>query len=331
MEAFKQWSVGLITLPNNFEKILDKTEKKRAKNAELGDDNNNNNNNKCFGEDGPGTGLEVICVGLSRTGTSSLKAALSQLLPGRTYHAMDLLQTINDVETFNFWKKLSDETASTKEIQDFFCSRHYSAVCDIPCLQYWRQISAAFPNARLVLTVREPSAWYRSVATTLLPLVGQIDRWSWLLSFMCWVLYQSSFQIKLLGILFSQLRSKEFQQEASAVRFYESWNEEVIASVNPDNLLVFDVREGWNPLCKFLRLEPPDGNFPRLNDSSALVRHQWYITFLISLFLIFMMVVASLVVTGHSWSTVLLSTVAAFLIIVSSLLLWTKVIRDRID
>ena len=55
--------MGLITLPNNFEKILDKTEKKKAKNAELGDDNNNNNN-KCFGEDGPGTGLEVKNISL---------------------------------------------------------------------------------------------------------------------------------------------------------------------------------------------------------------------------------------------------------------------------
>ena len=55
--------MGLITLPNNFEKILDKTEKKKAKNAELGDDNNNNNNN-CFGEDGPGAGLEVKNISL---------------------------------------------------------------------------------------------------------------------------------------------------------------------------------------------------------------------------------------------------------------------------
>ena len=56
--------MGLITLPNNFEKILDKTEKKKAKNAELGDDNNNNNNNKGFGEDGPRTGLEVRNISL---------------------------------------------------------------------------------------------------------------------------------------------------------------------------------------------------------------------------------------------------------------------------
>ena len=62
----QQWSVGLITLPHNFKTILDKTEKPQ-------DENNNSSD----------SGLKVVCVGLSRTGTSSLKAALSQLLPGR--------------------------------------------------------------------------------------------------------------------------------------------------------------------------------------------------------------------------------------------------------
>ena len=88
----QEWSVGLITLPNNFKTILDKTEEKKVKRVEM-DDNNNT-------EDGTKIGLEVpkifhfsyilslshvqvVCVGLSRTGTSSLKAALSQLLPGR--------------------------------------------------------------------------------------------------------------------------------------------------------------------------------------------------------------------------------------------------------
>ena len=88
----QEWSVGLITLPNNFKTILDKTEEAKVKRVEM-DDNNNT-------EDGTKIGLEVpkifhfsyilclshvqvVCVGLSRTGTSSLKAALSQLLPGR--------------------------------------------------------------------------------------------------------------------------------------------------------------------------------------------------------------------------------------------------------
>lgn len=312
MEAFKQWSVGLITLPHNFKTILDKTEKPQ-------DENNNSSD----------SGLKVVCVGLSRTGTSSLKAALSQLLPGRTYHAMDLLQDINTKDTFRFWKALSEDSATNEDIRQFFPSRQYSAVCDIPCLQYWKQISAAFPEARIVLTVREPSAWYKSVSTTLMPLAAQIDRWSFLLRLMCIVLYQSIYQVELLNILFRQLRQKELQQEATAIRFYQQWNEEVVAGVKPENLLIFDVRQGWDPLCKFLHLDTPEGPFPRLNDSTALVRHQWHITFLISLFMLMFVLLSCLLITGHSLSTTLLSSLSFFLLVVFCLFLWTKLFRQN--
>ena len=49
-------------------------------------------------------------------------------------------------------------------------------------------------------------------------------------------------------------------------RFFEEWNANVIKSVPEDRLLVYDVREGWEPLCKFLGLPIPDEPFPRLND-----------------------------------------------------------------
>jgi len=293
----------------------------------MGDCDANNNNNNNNEEEEEEEGVRVICVGLSRTGTSSLKAALSQLLPGRTYHAMDLLQDINSYDTYTFWKKLSEDTATSEDIRHFFTSKNYSAVCDIPCLEYWPQISRAFPRARLVLTVREPVAWYKSVSTTLLPLAAQINRWSFLLRLMCCILYQSTFQIRLLNILFRQIRCKELTQEAAAVRFYSKWNEEVTSAVKPGRLLVFDVREGWDPLCKFLNLSTPETPFPRLNDSSALVRHQWYITFLISLFLLLLLIVFGLIFTGHSFSTVLITAISIFVLMVCSLLLWTKVIR----
>jgi hypothetical protein len=112
----QQWSVGLITLPHNFKVILDKTEK---------DDNTTRRKLSQGDQEKAREGLMVICVGLSRTGTSSLKAALSQLLPGRTYHAMDLLQDINNHDTFTFWKSLSEDTASKGDIREFFSNRHY--------------------------------------------------------------------------------------------------------------------------------------------------------------------------------------------------------------
>ena len=65
-------------------------------------------------------GVELICVGLSRTGTSSLKAALSILLPGITYHGMDYLNEVNSRESHEFWTAMRDGTASKQMIVDYF-------------------------------------------------------------------------------------------------------------------------------------------------------------------------------------------------------------------
>ena len=64
--------------------------------------------------------VRVICVGLSRTGTSSLKAALSILLPGLTYHGMDFLNEVNSKESHEFWTAMRDGTASKQMIVDYF-------------------------------------------------------------------------------------------------------------------------------------------------------------------------------------------------------------------
>ena len=121
-------------------------------------------------------GVEMICVGLSRTGTSSLKAALSILLPGITYHGMDFLNEINNPESYEFWLAMSEGRATTKMIRDYFISRQCSAVCDVPSILYWREIHAAFPSAKLVLTVRDPGKWFTSINNTLVPLAIMVDR-----------------------------------------------------------------------------------------------------------------------------------------------------------
>ena len=120
--------------------------------------------------------LKVVCVGLSRTGTSSLKAALSMLLPGNTFHAMDFLNSINERQSFQFWKKMEDKTASEDDIKSFFSAQNYSAVCDVPCLLYWKKIVLANPNAKVILTIRDPNEWYNSISKALVPISGQITR-----------------------------------------------------------------------------------------------------------------------------------------------------------
>ena len=167
-------------------------------------------------------GVEVICVGLSRTGTSSLKAALSILLPGVTYHGMDFLNEINDQQSYSFWSAMREGRASTAMIREYFISRNCSAVCDVPSILYWTQIQAAFPRAKLILTVRDPGKWFTSINNTLVPLSMMVGRWSWMLKIIFFVFYGRTFQIELLRLLLDQFNKKELQEENSARKLVET-------------------------------------------------------------------------------------------------------------
>ena len=71
----------------------------------------------------------------------------------------------------------------------------------------------------------------------------------------------------------TEIREKIEEGEEASVRYFQAWNEEVKASVPPDQLLVYNVTEGWDPLCKFLGLPvPPDTPFPRENDTETYTR-----------------------------------------------------------
>jgi len=263
--GFKEWLVGQVTMPDNFKQILD----------------------SCPAPPGtPATpGVKVICLGLSRTGTSSLKAALNTL-QFRTFHGMDFLQQINSQESFNFWKSLKDGSATEEEIRSYFAGGKYGAVCDVPCLIYWRDMVRAHPGAKIILTVRDPIKWYRSLNTTLIPLAKQIKRWMWLNKLLMFLLPGNSFLPDLLQILFQQFHDKQLQEESTAIQFYHDWNNTISTSISPSNLLVFDVRSGWGPLCQFLGCPQPETPFPRLNDSSELVKHQIYLSFFIAVILL---------------------------------------------
>ena len=59
--------------------------------------------------------------------------------------------------------------------------------------------------------------------------------------------------------------------EETAVKFYEDHVREVKQTVPPQQLLVFQVKQGWKPLCEFLGVPEPDIPFPRVNDTSTML------------------------------------------------------------
>ena len=130
-------------------------------------------------------GLRVICAGLPRTGTLSLKAALTSLLGGRCYHGFDTL--FGSQEDVDFWVRVARDEAEDEEVREFFCARGITAAADFPAALYFRKLvkvdtivssvldnycvpsllCQVFPNAKVILTSRSAESWQKSMRETL--------------------------------------------------------------------------------------------------------------------------------------------------------------------
>jgi len=188
--------------------------------------------------------VRVIGAGLPRTATRSLKAALEVLLGGRCYHMQDVFENLDHVPT---WRRaLAGEPPDWPE---FFAG--YLAAVDWPCSAFWPQLSAAFPDALVVLSTRvEPDTWWRSADRTILPGARREqppDLLDW----------QRMFRELLAARL-----TPDWADERAANDAYVRHNARVRAAAPPGRLLEWQATDGWAPLCRALRLPVPDLPFP---------------------------------------------------------------------
>lgn len=206
--------------------------------------------------------VKVIGAGLARTGTLSLKLALEHLGYDKTYHMEELINSATDLE---FWK-----LALEKEQVDW--SRlfaGYQATVDYPGCYFYKELLEFYPHAKVILTVRECSDWYDSVASTIYRL-----RPNDLLSLL---------KLATRAIVSSRYRSilpvfwyankliwhghfkDRFADRDFAIEIYNRHIAAVQEHVPSEQLLVFDVCEGWEPLCQFLDRPIPSEAFPHAN------------------------------------------------------------------
>jgi len=219
----------------------------------------------------------VIGAGLPRTGTSSTFTALEHLLPGKCHH---MKRTMIGRRGENiFWPRVARGEVLEEDWKKFIKAEGLSAAVDFPMALYWKDLLKMYPNAKVLLTVRDPVRWYLSVKNT----IREGERF----------LEESmgGFPVKTIGKLAGKERSATFTctaptylgakyplgmfgavdaGEETAVRFFNDWKEDVINTVPVDRLLIFEVKEGWAPLCKFLGVPQPEGPFPNTNDTAEM-------------------------------------------------------------
>jgi hypothetical protein len=215
--------------------------------------------------------LQVIGAGLPRTGTSSTKAALERLGFGPCYHMFEIITHPGHVDR---WLP-----AATGQPLDWGrVLAGYRATQDWPASHFWREQAAAFPEAKVILTVRDPHGWFVS--------------FRWLIARRAALNHRGELPGQAAGVMDGMRRLTPVMDTIGRSMFGPDWHfgmdmtdEEAavaafhrhaaaVSEVLPaDRLLVFDVREGWGPLCDFLGVEQPDEPFPHLNDAQTMQRN----------------------------------------------------------
>jgi hypothetical protein len=199
---------------------------------------------------------------MPRTGTLTQKEALEQLGLGPTYHWVNVLADLD--RQVGLWQRALDGEGSWDEVFDGFHS-----TVDWPGGYFYRELMEVYPDAKVLLSVRDPERWEPSFRETvwnmghgesLIRLLssarGQIDpRWQRYLTLverMFWS-EQGTF-------------ASGHAEPQQLIDQFVRHNEEVKATVPPERLLVWEVGEGWEPLCEFLQLPVPEDPFPHAND-----------------------------------------------------------------
>jgi len=204
--------------------------------------------------------IEVIGLGMGRTGTLSLKLALEQLDFGPCYHMETLL---NQPEDVSYWKAI-DRQGSTNWNA---LLRDFRSIVDFPVIAYYESFLEAFPDAKCVLTLRDPESWYESVSKTIFTAEpGPVDKVRMSLKMPFSRRLRNLIQVfQLTEKFWVQQGGKNYRNKAQAIRMMEAWNNKIRARVPADRLLEYPVAEGWEPLCTFLKVPVPNTPFPRAN------------------------------------------------------------------
>jgi hypothetical protein len=231
---------------------------------------------KALVTDMPSPTLAVIGVGLGRTGTLSLHAALERLGFAPCEH---MTNCFAHPERFAHWLEAARRKRASEPIDWRPLFAGYRATVDWPGVYFWRELIAAHPEARVILTVRDPQRWYDSARTTIYAATqarnGTLAA-RFLYELLTWVTPRArqGFQTVQETVWEGTLAGR-FEDRDAAIRIFEEHNREVVATVPPERLLVFDVKEGWEPLCAFLGVPVPAGEpFPHVNDAIDFSRRQ---------------------------------------------------------
>jgi hypothetical protein len=201
--------------------------------------------------------IQVIGAGFGRTGTLSLKAALEELGFNKCYHMIEVFARMRDA---GIWAAAG--RGEPVDWDSLFAG--FRATVDFPSCMFYRELMAKYPEAKVVLTVRDPERWYDSTRETIYFARTAFPKWAAVL-----IPRMRGFR-RMVDQIWGGVFQGRFEDRAFAIDAFNRHNEQVRREVPADRLLVYEISQGWGPLCAFLGAPVPEGKpFPHLNDAAV--------------------------------------------------------------
>jgi hypothetical protein len=215
--------------------------------------------------------VKVIGAGFGRTGTWSLKAALEMLGFGPCYHMTEVFAHPGHAD---FWSSAwRGEPVDWERVLG-----GYEATVDWPACTFYEDLMERHPEAKVLLSVRDPERWYESTRSTIYELSMLVDSSAiarlifGLSSLLLFGGFAGGRSSMVNDLIWQGTFDGRFEDKAYAIEVYERHNDEVKRRVPSERLVVYDVKTGWGPLCEFLGVPEPEEPFPRLNDAAQMRR-----------------------------------------------------------
>ncbi len=205
--------------------------------------------------------MKLIGAGLPRTATTTQMIALEMLgLP--CYHMRDMMGDLTT--SVPQWRRALDGDGPWDEL---FAGKE--SIVDWPGSYHWRELMDVYPDAKVLLSVRSAESWVESMYNT----IASIWFGENLMHHLAMAQYQvDPVYASWLDVLRDMWIKADIMVPSGGdrdemARGFERWNQEVIDTVPSERLLVWNPKEGWEPLCEFLEVDVPDTPLPNVNDT----------------------------------------------------------------
>ena len=198
--------------------------------------------------------LSIIGAGFGRTGTLSMKSALELLGFGPCYHMAEVISHPSFAE---HWLNAAEGRAVNWDM----VFQNYLSAVDWPACSYYREQAEHFPDAKVILTVRDLNSWFESCQATIFNIMKAPPEM---------VPPHFAHVAKVARKLVAENTfGGRLDDREHCISVHKAHIEEVKRLIPATRLLVFEVKQGWEPLCKFLNVAVPETPFPRVNDRES--------------------------------------------------------------